>query len=182
MAIHLPVSNERDTKNATVYTIPKHSFRCNKLASLRFAAMGAKVHILVYVGDPVDLSPFRHAGLYVELDRDTKNRGRVFHITGASGIYRYEERPDYNPEASMSLYKRIRVAELPSEVPESSFRSIIATTRIRNEPEERDWNCQSWVCDALQRLVNQGWLSKEDRESSIDQMVDACLEAKDEEF
>ncbi|WEW59037.1 hypothetical protein PRK78_004505 [Emydomyces testavorans] len=142
--------------------------------------MSTKVWILVYVGDPMDYSKYRHTSLYVEFDDDAENEGTVFHITGAHGFFKFEERKQYDPSKSIKLRKKVEVGEISAEVPKLAIRSILAATKVRNGIDDGDWNCQNWVGDALQQLVDQSWLSAELRDNAIDQMLDACLEAEDE--
>ncbi|KAK2812207.1 hypothetical protein FQN50_001565 [Emmonsiellopsis sp. PD_5] len=142
--------------------------------------MGARTCILVYAGQPLDYAKFRHTGLYIEFDDDAKDRGTLFHITGASGFFTFDSSPGYDPSESKSLRNIINVGELPEGVPKAAVEAIIAATRIHNGINDADWNCQNWVGDALQQLVAQNWLTATQRETAVNQMVTACFEAKDE--
>jgi hypothetical protein len=53
---------------------------------------------------------------------------------------------------------------------------------VRNEPSNRDWNCQNWVGEALSGLVAVGAVTVEQRGLAIGAMTDVILEAEDEEF
>ena len=59
-------------------------------------------------------------------------------------------------------------------------RGVVSRTPVKNGPADADWNCQSWVADALTRMVNNGYLNVSQRAPAIDQMTDVCLEAGDE--
>lgn len=69
------------------------------------------------------------------------------------------------------------MAELQDSISEVSIRGVVSRTPVKNGSADADWNCQSWVADALTRMVNDGYLNTSQRESAVDQMIDVCLEA-----
>lgn len=129
------------------------------------------VSILVYVASPVDLPEYRHAALFLEFSNGSTC---VLHIEGAPGIFEFHLKENYNPEQSQCLAKKIPVAEIPNSIDELSIRGVISRTPVKLD---RDWNCQSWVGDALTRMVKNGQIDIDQRESAVYSMVDACLEA-----
>lgn len=69
-----------------------------------------------------------------------------------------------------------------TNAPSAALRLIISDTPIRlGASEESDWNSQNWVGEALDRLVVAGYLDAEAKDKALDKMVDAVLEAGDEE-
>jgi hypothetical protein len=74
----------------------------------------------------------------------------------------------------------------PSIDPINSIRDIISKTPIRSNGDtgsdgEEDWNSQNWVGDALGRLVLAGYLGAHARDLGIERMIEAIMEAGDEE-
>ncbi|EER39184.1 conserved hypothetical protein [Histoplasma capsulatum H143] len=139
--------------------------------------MPTKIFILVFKGDPVDLKKFRHTALYLEFAAGTHS---MMHVTGTQGMFVFEAKTDYNPVLSRSLVKMIPAAEVPDSISEASIKSTVSATPAKNSREDLDWNCQLWVGDALTRLTDRDYVSKEQRDAAIDAMVDACMEAEDE--
>ncbi|KAJ5796422.1 uncharacterized protein N7518_004962 [Penicillium psychrosexuale] len=137
--------------------------------------MSIKVFILVYSGDPLDYTKFRHTALHFEFPNGSTC---AMHIVGSPGIFRFQPKDDYNPEQSRQLVCRIPVAHLQDWITEDTVRGLITRTPVKNG--EMDWNCQNWVGDALARMVSSGYLTAAQRASAIDLMTDACLEAQDE--
>ncbi|PYI32685.1 hypothetical protein BP00DRAFT_445305 [Aspergillus indologenus CBS 114.80] len=127
--------------------------------------------------DPLDFTKYRHTGLFFEFPNGSTS---MMHITGTAGIFEFQTYDNYNPEQSRRLASTVRVADLQESISEASIRSVVARTPVKNGPTDADWNCQNWVGDALTRLVAHGYLSASQRESAIDKMTDACLEAGDE--
>ncbi|KAJ5723343.1 hypothetical protein N7488_001378 [Penicillium malachiteum] len=132
--------------------------------------MPTKAFILVFAGDPLDYTKYRHTGLSTSL----------LHIEGSPGIFQFYLRDNYRPDQSRRLVRQIRVAELPDSISEATIRGVVSRTLVKNGPQDIDWNCQNWVGDALTRMVNYGYLNVSQRASAIYEMTDACLEAEDE--
>jgi hypothetical protein len=91
-----------------------------------------------------------------------------------------EARDHYDPNSSTSLKfaGEVVVARLRRAVTKSEIRSILregAPTRNR-DPE---FNCQIWVGDALQVLVNAHLITREERSNGISGMIDVTMEARD---
>jgi hypothetical protein len=76
----------------------------------------------------------------------------------------------------------IPVSILSDATPVSVLRETIAQIPIpENGDWGDDWNSQDWVLDVLGRLVELGILKGETRDRAVDGMVNAVLEAGDEE-
>lgn len=76
----------------------------------------------------------------------------------------------------------IPVSTIPTSIPISHLRSTVSETPVRDGEGDTDWNSQNWVGDALGRLVGAGYLDSEARDRGLDAMVDAIMEAEDEEI
>ncbi|OJJ08927.1 hypothetical protein ASPVEDRAFT_180655 [Aspergillus versicolor CBS 583.65] len=135
-----------------------------------------KLFILIYKGDPLDYSEYRHTALYFHFPSSRS----IMHIVGCPGLFRYVNNIDTDPSVMGSLAKVIPVTEIPTDIGEESISQTVARTPIRNGRLDLDWNCQNWVGDALARLVERGWISADQRGVAIDKMADACLEAGDD--
>ncbi|KAJ5726183.1 uncharacterized protein N7483_007540 [Penicillium malachiteum] len=109
-------------------------------------------------------------------------RSSVMEVVGSPGFFTFSERLNLGVPTSANLARIITVSKIPSSIPSSSIRDTISQTRILNGDGDTDWNSQNWVGDALARMVKAGYLNEEVSERGIDEMVDAILEAKDEEL
>lgn len=76
----------------------------------------------------------------------------------------------------------IPVSSISDSVSPSSLRETVSGTTILNGQEDGDWNSQNWVGDVLGRMVKKGYIDALAQERGIDGMVDAILEAEDEEM
>lgn len=139
--------------------------------------MPIKVHICVYVGEPVDSTEYRHTALFLEYADGSKC---LLHIVGPPGEFKFEPVERYDPASSQKLARQIPVVEVPDSLIASSLRGLMSRTPMRNEREYADWNCHSWVSDALTRMVSNGYLTASQRLSAIDVMATVLLETKDE--
>lgn len=87
-----------------------------------------------------------------------------------------------NTCCDIDLARIIPVASVPT-APPPALCLITADTPIPvDDPEKLDWNSQNWVADALERLVTAGYLDPKAKDRALDEMVDAVLEAGDEEI
>ncbi|KAJ5152080.1 hypothetical protein N7492_010375 [Penicillium capsulatum] len=139
--------------------------------------MPTQTSILIWRGEPLDFSEYRHTALFFKFP-DGSNT--VLQIEGTPGIFELVKVDGYQPDYSQNLERNIPVAQIPDSFGAAMIRTVIANTAIKNGPEYRDWNCQSWVSDALVRMVASGFLSDSARKNALDQMTDVLLEATDE--
>lgn len=137
--------------------------------------MSARLSIIVYKGDPVDLRKTRHTALFVTF---ADNTTVLIHAIGAGGDFTMAQRLNEQPTDSQRFVKSIPVAVITGKS-KSQIRSTIAATPVNNS--SRDWDCQKWVGDALTRLSNLGWITKQQKSDAISRMVDAVFEAEDED-
>lgn len=139
--------------------------------------MPTQVWLHVHVGYPHDYADSRHVNLFFVFPNKTQC---VMHVIGWPGKFYFDLIDNYNPLASRTMASRIFVAEIPDTYSRSAIRDIVSGTRVKNGPKDSFWDCQQWVCDALVRLVKFGALTKHQKDRSIDNMIYACLEARDE--
>ncbi|KAL4919708.1 Pyruvate/Phosphoenolpyruvate kinase-like domain-containing protein [Aspergillus aurantiobrunneus] len=136
-----------------------------------------KLFILIYKGDPLDYSEYRHTALYFHFASSTRS---IMHVVGCPGLFRFVNNIDTDPSSIGLLAKVVPVTEIPTSIGEDSICETVSRTPIRNGRLDLDWNCQNWVGDALARLVERGWITPENRGHAIDRMADICLEAADD--
>ncbi|KAJ5111140.1 hypothetical protein N7532_001675 [Penicillium argentinense] len=118
-----------------------------------------------------------------EFESDNANiKSSLMEVIGERGFFNFTERVNSAiPVSSTDLAHIIPVSTLEA-APPSALRLITSDTLIpSNASDEQDWNSQNWVGDALGRLVKAGYLDAGDRDRALDEMVDAVLEAGDEE-
>ncbi|PYH91122.1 hypothetical protein BO71DRAFT_56724 [Aspergillus ellipticus CBS 707.79] len=138
-----------------------------------------RLFILVYKGDPLDYTEYRHTALYFQFAAQVRS---VMHIIGTQGLYKFVEYLGADPMEIGDLVRVVPVTEISASVDEEeAIREAVSRTPVRNGYLDLEWNCQHWVGDALGRLVERGWVTEAERAQAIDQMTDACLEAQDDQ-
>lgn len=135
-----------------------------------------RVYIAVHRGDPVDFQKFRHTALwFLPVDSGSSH---YCHVRGSTGDFSYEKRSDYNPTKTQTFAKLIDVGTTKTSMTSSELTNHVKDTPVKN----RDWefNCHTWVDNAVQRMYRAGYLTKEEYEEGRDAMIDATMEAADE--
>ncbi|KAJ5930434.1 hypothetical protein N7466_005927 [Penicillium verhagenii] len=163
--------------------------------------MPTNLSILVFVASPLDYARYRHTALYFEFDSpetqyaNAKNqhtqpepqekdyiKSSMMEVIGSPGFMSFFERKNWGvPVSSANLARVVPVSRLPDTIPISRLRSTVSETSILDGDGDTDWNSQNWVGDALSRLVTCGYLDAGARDRGLDAMVDAVMEAEDEE-
>ncbi|KAJ5918241.1 hypothetical protein N7454_010616 [Penicillium verhagenii] len=152
--------------------------------------MPTNLSILVFVASPLDYARYRHTALFFEFDppatqhANAKNqhtqpetqeteciKSSMMEVIGSPGFMSFFEH----------LARVVPVSRLPDTIPTSRLRSTVSETSILDGDGDTDWNSQNWVADALSRLVTCGYLDEGARDRGLDAMVDAVMEAEDEE-
>ncbi|KAF3904536.1 hypothetical protein ABW21_db0201221 [Orbilia brochopaga] len=135
--------------------------------------MSARIYIAVFKGDPIDLTEYRHTAIVLEID----GRETQLDVKGGHGFFEYEEQTrseSVRLSSSLAPSGLIHVANISSSYADA-FRSIVANTNINND--ERAWNCQNFVGEALQRVQRDNLITEEQYLGAIDQMATIILEA-----
>lgn len=135
-----------------------------------------ELSIAVYKGEPLDWQKYRHTALC--LRPANANTPMIIHATGPKGEYVLETKDNYDPTRSTRLAKEVRVGSLRTPMTKAQLAALLYQTPIKNR--DREFDCQKWVGDALQRLATAGYILQKDCDSGIDRMVEATMEAKDE--
>jgi hypothetical protein len=100
----------------------------------------------------------------------------IIHIVGPNRCYELEIRDNYDPATSVTLAKEVSVGRLTRPLTKAQLTSIICQTPIDNRIES--YNCQTWVGDALERLVTTGYLAQKDCDDGVYRMIDVTMERR----
>jgi hypothetical protein len=132
--------------------------------------------IVVFVGEPLDYQKYRHTALC--LRPNNGGTSMIIHIIGPNMSYVLQTRDNYDPSTSRNFAKEVSAGTLRTPMAKTQLASLIYQTPIDNS--SREFNCQTWVGDALQRLATAGYITQKDCDGGIDRMVEATMEAKEE--
>ena len=135
-----------------------------------------RVYIVVHKGDPLDYQKYRHTAVWVVPADGSAHY--YCHVVGKTGDFSYEQRINYNPKGSRTFAKLIDVGETRTLSTTSEFTKFVKGTPVKKDDPE--FNCQSWVDDAVSRMYRAGYLTKKEYEEGTDAMLDATMEAGDE--
>jgi len=137
-----------------------------------------KVYIAVYKGEPVDFQKYRHTGLWFVPE---ESGSTLFcHVTGSTGDFTFESRTNYNPTSSETLAKTIEVGATQQKLTAAALLGEMQACPVRND--DMEFNCHGWVEAALKRLSLAGYLTNEEYENGFDKMMDATLEAEQDQY
>ncbi|KAL6713999.1 hypothetical protein ACLMJK_008493 [Lecanora helva] len=136
--------------------------------------MSTSISIIVYRGQPIDAIKQRHTALLVSLPDGLES---LMHIQGRSTMFTFEARPVRDPEKSPRFLEKIQVAELKGQT-YSEIMAVIGKTPIHNIYSA--YNCHNWIGYALQRLVDKGWITSDERTNGIEAMVDVVVDAPED--
>ncbi|KAI1939094.1 hypothetical protein LOZ66_003174 [Ophidiomyces ophidiicola] len=135
------------------------------------------IEIIVWRGFPNnDDKTTRHAALFIR--EEGAESGDVLHTSGAPQHFVLQAMLGYQPATSDRLTGTVRVAKVSQTL--DSIRAIAETTPINNC--ENGWNCQNWVGDALNKLVENNVITVSEKSNAIDLMVDILLEGADDQY
>lgn len=136
-----------------------------------------ELSVAVFKGDPVDFSKFRHTGLwFVPEDHSTDY---YFHVTGLIREFVFERRDDFNPTVTRSFAKNVEVGTTKLALTSDELNTVLESVLVNNSDPE--FNCQQWVQFALKMLLNKGYLTEKQYNTGLDGMIDATMEAEDED-
>ncbi|KAH8162071.1 hypothetical protein CIB48_g6175 [Xylaria polymorpha] len=135
-----------------------------------------KIYIAVHKGDPMDFSKFRHTGIWCVPEDDSPHY--YFHVKGFTGEFVFERRKNFDPTASRTFAKKVRVGKTKRSVASSELAAQMESVYVGNDDPE--FNCQQWVDFALRTLYHNDYLSEEQYNSGLDGMIEATMEAEDE--
>ena len=91
----------------------------------------------------------------------------------------FKRRESSQPWETQRYAKMIEVGILTVVATSAQVVQALQSVPINNR--DREFNCQTWIEDALKRFENAGHLSTELYNKGVDGMVDAIAEAKDVE-
>ncbi|KAM5347020.1 hypothetical protein ACJ41O_010025 [Fusarium nematophilum] len=145
------------------------------------------VYVVVYKGDPVDLQIYRHTALwFVPLDDDGGGGGGggsphyYFEVQGSTGDFKFNTADGVDPTGMAGFAKKVQVADTRHALTPEHLGHLMEGTHVDNHDPE--FNCHVWVDRSLNALYQGGYLSKEEYLGGVDGMVDATMEAEDEDY
>lgn len=148
-----------------------------------------RLSVIVFRGDPIDATMFRHVGLlleHLEEGIDGTPHATIAHttflqVTGSAGGFERDESPAStcgDPRENELFAGIVHVATTPATgASDRRLRNAIWATAVNNA--EASWNCQNWVGDALNSCVGAGLVLADQVDGAIDGMTDLILQATD---
>ena len=130
--------------------------------------------IAIFKGSPLDASRLRHVALFIRYEDYST---LALHVIGPIGFFDFQVDEVADPIKDVDFIEFIPVADLAA-VPKPL---LVAVSKAVSIQTDADWNCQNWVGDALKAMLEQGWITREERLNAIDRMVEIVLEAPDED-
>jgi len=153
------------------------SYHDTEISKLTNMATQIHVSIIVFRAEPLDYQKYRHTALWFRFQGGDDTV--VMHVIGVIGSFEFEARDNYDPTTSAKFTKEISVGCLLTPMTKAELVTLISQTPPDNR--DREFNCQVWVANVLSRLSDQGYLLKEQTDAGINDMVEATMEAEDEE-
>jgi len=95
---------------------------------------------------------YKHWALYVEREKPYQDNSFICHIQGSGGHFRYTQSRKYARE-SRRIHTLYQIGWI-SEEHTQRFREICGSVPVRND-KGQNWNCQDWVLDAFNMLVDE---------------------------
>lgn len=125
-----------------------------------------------------DYQKLRHTALWFE---PVGGGTTVFcNATGEQGAFAFEKRENYNPLNAAKYAGRVKVGTMRKAMTYLDLERKMRSVPCRNEDEE--FNCQNWVDDAVKKLSQDGYLTNEEYEVSMSEMIDITMKAAMEDY
>ncbi|KAK5989199.1 hypothetical protein PT974_10699 [Cladobotryum mycophilum] len=140
------------------------------------SAVKYNVHIIVYKGDPLDYQKFRHTGIWFTPVLDGAHY--FFHIIETDQGYLFETRPNFDPTKSRTFAEKVDVGETRISLAPSELMRTMQRVPIENDNPE--FNCHLWVDRATTAMVDRGYLTRQQCDDGLDEMMEITLKATDE--
>ncbi|KAJ6004865.1 hypothetical protein N7540_012664 [Penicillium herquei] len=153
------------------------TFSPHRLANLENLNIMPTIMVAVFRGDPIDWAMYRHTAIHV---RYADGEDHLLHVTGAHPFFEYTPQPEDPTNIGLKVEALIPVSSPGEFFTKEMIENSCARTPVRNDPHNKDWNCQNWVGEALTGLVAIGCVTKEQRSTALGRMLDVCLEAEEE--
>ncbi|KAJ5736042.1 uncharacterized protein N7483_001167 [Penicillium malachiteum] len=153
------------------------SFSPYHLVDLENLNIMPTIMVAVFRGDPIDWAMYRHTAIHV---RYADGEDHLLHVTGAHPFFEYTPQPEDPTNIGLKVEALIPVSSPGDSFTKEMIENSCAQTPVRNDPHNKDWNCQNWVGEALTGLVSIGCVTKEQRSTALGRMLDVCLEAEEE--
>ncbi|KAI0391531.1 hypothetical protein F5Y17DRAFT_478534 [Xylariaceae sp. FL0594] len=129
---------------------------------------------VVYRNDDCDAAKFRHTGLWCQPVGE-KASHYFYHVQGIQGEFQYQCRVDYNPNTSQKLEKVCDAATTLKSITSSELKHIMESVHVA---KDREFSCQHWVGNALEKLVEVGLLTQQQSDDGLDNMLAVVAQAR----
>ncbi|KAL3595618.1 hypothetical protein FPOAC2_09967 [Fusarium poae] len=136
------------------------------------------VYVAVHKGNPIDFSKYRHTGLWFVPEDSSPHY--FFHVKGKPSEFLFEMRKNWDPTTSATFAKKVMVGKIQHPLTSSEVEQHMRSVTVGNDDYE--FNCQQWVQMALLSLRHQGCLTEEQYDAGVNGMIDATMEAADEDL
>ena len=133
------------------------------------------ISIIIYKGSPLDYPQYRHTAIWLRFEDGSPSL--LVHVVGPSGGFEFESKRSSDPSESQRFAKRIDIGYLTIDMTPAQIVQVLQRVPINNR--DREFNCQTWVEDALSRFKHARGLSTELYDRGVNGMVDAIDEAED---
>jgi len=137
------------------------------------------VSVAIFRSEPQDYKKKRHVGLYFQ-PRDAYGSEYFIDVVGSTKAFAFHVRENYRPEGSARWATTVPVADLKKLLTPTLLIDLMRAVPINNDDPE--FSCQNWVGFALKDLSAHGYISQEDYRNGFDKMVDATMEAEDDDW
>ncbi|KAF2636799.1 hypothetical protein P280DRAFT_510130 [Massarina eburnea CBS 473.64] len=124
----------------------------------------------------LDWSERRHTLLALNFADGSKPT--IVQTAGSTRDYRVDKVDDYRPEISDNVVGNVNLGALLVEISKDELVSFLLKTPVDNTID--DWNSHHWVAEAMERMVQAGYLTRETLDRGTDEMADIIVDAKDE--
>ncbi|EKJ76926.1 hypothetical protein FPSE_02924 [Fusarium pseudograminearum CS3096] len=136
------------------------------------------VYVAVHKGDPMDFSKYRHTGLWFVPENSVPHY--FYHVRGKPTVFLFEMRKNWDPTRSANFAKKVLAGRISHPLTASELEQHMRSVTVGNDDHE--FNCQQWVQMALLLLRQKGLLTQEQYDAGVDGMIDATMEAADEDI
>ena len=140
-------------------------------------------YTIVFKGDPLDLQQYRHTALlFVPLTGDGEADAAAdtyyCNAVGVSGEFEFEDGTNHQPQLEEKFVAQLEVGRTKTAMTPHQLASLMRRVPVLNDDYE--FNCQSWVQLALERLSKDGYLTQEEYDDGVNDMVSETMKAADE--
>lgn len=150
------------------------------------------VYVVVFRGDPLDLQQYRHTALLFVPTRDGDEAVAETQIAeesceadtyycnavGFQGEFEFQEDINRDPRPEENFIAQLRVGVTKRTISHYWLPSYMRSVPVLNDDYE--FNSQSWVQMALERLATDDYLTRDEYDQGVNDMIAETMKAEDE--